>query len=427
MSNISGPVVPDGQSPPFQVIDDQHHGGLVIISGAICLSVSLVCLLIRLYVRLYLSPPFAYDDYVLLSATAVAIIQSAVVFSAVTDGFGTAIQLLDSATTSKIQSTLLASDVLYLLTIFISKCCVVAIYLRLTPQREYKMASWLTLGICTLWIIPSIFMITINCELNKPWAPAADQCTNLFAKWEFITAINIITEGIFFLLAVFLVKGLQTSLSRKLIISSAFSSRIPLIIFTVLRLYYLHTSIHSQDPSFDGVNTYIWTQTELNYSLITCTIFCLRPFMVAVSTNYGTAGDASLAGTKVASLNINYGSGSGGQRSRTIGEGFTLQAMTNSFKKDVSSISTSAERLKSDTLQAESGPVVKTTVSTSPLKSSRRTKYGGLHDGRNSVGSDESTKMIIRKDVEYSVQHHTRKPDGDDTDAPGYTMPVRYD
>lgn len=64
-----GPYVPPGQSPPFQVVDDLHHGAWIIITAALGLVVSLVCLLIRLYVRLALSPPFAYDDYVLLGAT----------------------------------------------------------------------------------------------------------------------------------------------------------------------------------------------------------------------------------------------------------------------------------------------------------------------------------------------------------------------
>lgn len=54
-----------------------------------------------------------------------------------------------------------------------------AIYLRLTPQKSYKRTSWANLAVCTLWIIPSILIITINCESNKPWAPAAAQCTNL--------------------------------------------------------------------------------------------------------------------------------------------------------------------------------------------------------------------------------------------------------
>ena len=64
-----GPYVPPGQSPPFEVVDDFHHGAWIIITAALGLVVSLVCLLIRLYVRLMLIPPFAQDDFILLVAT----------------------------------------------------------------------------------------------------------------------------------------------------------------------------------------------------------------------------------------------------------------------------------------------------------------------------------------------------------------------
>jgi hypothetical protein len=33
---------------------------------------------------------------------------------------------------------------------------------------------------------------------------------------------------------------------------------------------------------------------HLNYALIACTVFCLRPFMNALTTHYGTAGDSNL-------------------------------------------------------------------------------------------------------------------------------------
>lgn len=61
--------VPPGQSPPFEVVDDLHHGAWLIITAALGLVVSLVCFLIRLYVRLMLIPPFSRDDWVLLGAT----------------------------------------------------------------------------------------------------------------------------------------------------------------------------------------------------------------------------------------------------------------------------------------------------------------------------------------------------------------------
>lgn len=66
---MSGPYVPPGQSPPFQVVDDLHHGAWIIITGALGLVVSLVSFFIRLYVRIALHPPFAFDDYLLLGAT----------------------------------------------------------------------------------------------------------------------------------------------------------------------------------------------------------------------------------------------------------------------------------------------------------------------------------------------------------------------
>lgn len=64
-----GPYVPPGQSPPFEVVDDYHHAAYIIITAALGLVISLVCFLIRLYVRLMLIPPFASDDFILLGAT----------------------------------------------------------------------------------------------------------------------------------------------------------------------------------------------------------------------------------------------------------------------------------------------------------------------------------------------------------------------
>lgn len=64
-----GPYVPPGQSPPFEVVDEFHHGAWIIITAALGLVVSLVGFLIRLYVRFMLIPPFARDDFVLLGAT----------------------------------------------------------------------------------------------------------------------------------------------------------------------------------------------------------------------------------------------------------------------------------------------------------------------------------------------------------------------
>ncbi|KAE8348934.1 hypothetical protein BDV28DRAFT_152353 [Aspergillus coremiiformis] len=284
-----GVYVPPGYSPPFQVVDDFHHGAWIVITCALGLVISLVRFLIRLYVRFALSPPFAYDDIVLLGATIFAIVQTSLLFAALSHGLGTATDLLQK------HQLIIVSDILYLITIYISKCCVVGIHLRLTHQKPHNRTSWVTLALCTAWVIIAILIITINCELNQPWKGTGEQCVNLLKRWQFIVAIDILTEVLLFTLAVALLAGLVfMPLERKLSIGFAFFFRLPLIIFSILHIYNLSRSISLSDPTLAAVEPIIWSQVELYYALIACSVFCFRPFMAAVSTNYGTAGDMNL-------------------------------------------------------------------------------------------------------------------------------------
>lgn len=67
---ISPPgTIPSGQSAPIETIDAQHHGAWVTITAALGLTLGIVCLLIRTYVRMLISPPFLRDDFVQVAST----------------------------------------------------------------------------------------------------------------------------------------------------------------------------------------------------------------------------------------------------------------------------------------------------------------------------------------------------------------------
>ncbi|KAJ5937265.1 hypothetical protein N7454_004920 [Penicillium verhagenii] len=322
-----GPYVPPGQSPPFEVVDDFHHGAWIIITAALGLVVSLVCCLIRLYVRLMLMPPFARDDVVLLGATGIGIVQSILVFYACSRGLGTSLSLLNESRLVQIQTLVATSDVFALVVIYLSKCCVVTIYLRLTPQKPHNWASWATLALCTAWLIPAALILLVDCEFNQPWRIQGGECRNLYKRWQFIAAVDIITEIILFSLAVALLKGLFMSVKRKLGIGFAFIFRFPLIVFALLHMSALHSSLADNDVTLAAVKPALWLQVQLHYALVACSVFCLRPFMAAVSTNYGTAGDSNLESSASASRSrgtkesSKSGSGSGSNadsRSRSL-------------------------------------------------------------------------------------------------------------
>lgn len=140
---------------------------------------------------------------ILIPIQAIAVVQSSLIFYACSRGFGTSISLLKDGRLGQIQAVschfifycivpwtqtkqlpklIATSDIIALVIIYLSKCCVVAIYLRLTPQKPHNRASWATLALCTAWVIPAIFIVLVNCELNTPWRNDGGQCNDLVCK-----------------------------------------------------------------------------------------------------------------------------------------------------------------------------------------------------------------------------------------------------
>ncbi|KAK3117249.1 hypothetical protein LTR53_001584 [Teratosphaeriaceae sp. CCFEE 6253] len=81
-------------SRPLNASDGTHHGGWVIIISAIFLILSLLCLLIRAYVRTAYSTIAGSPDIVLALAGLCGIVQTCLVFWQVTKGLGTSIELV---------------------------------------------------------------------------------------------------------------------------------------------------------------------------------------------------------------------------------------------------------------------------------------------------------------------------------------------
>jgi hypothetical protein len=87
--------IPEGNKAPLVSLDENHHGSWLVICSAFGLVIILLTLIIRIYLRCRVSPPFAVDDVALTIATALAVIQCSLVFAGVHKGDGTSIELID--------------------------------------------------------------------------------------------------------------------------------------------------------------------------------------------------------------------------------------------------------------------------------------------------------------------------------------------
>lgn len=108
--------VPEGNKAPLISLDDNHHGSWLVICSAFGLVIILLTLVIRIYLRFRVSPPFAADDIALTVSTALAVIQCSLVFAGVHEGDGTSIDLIDEDKLVPIQKVCILLIAIYLFT-----------------------------------------------------------------------------------------------------------------------------------------------------------------------------------------------------------------------------------------------------------------------------------------------------------------------
>lgn len=130
------------------------------------------------------------------------------------------------------------------------------------------------------------------------------------------------------------------------------------------------------------------------------TIPCLRPFLAGFTTNYGAMGvDTVIAGSHIGS--------SSGHREKGGSSNFAMTSMQstndNTHKGKGRMIRSSQRHSNNDRGLRSDNPHHRTSIS-------HETVDGGKGADAVSVSSDNSTKMIIKKEVQWRVNSDTVPP-----------------
>jgi len=284
---------------------------------------------------------------------------------------------------------------------FFSKASTATLFLRLTPSRGHSFAIWSTIGALIVWEVVSTFLVAIRCHSLRPWTDTAQSCPNMFVRWKFIGALDILTELALFSISVYLVWGLQMALKSKSIVVAAFGCRLPLIVVIVLRLYYLHIQIHSANPTFSAAATVSCTQFEIGFSILASIIPCLKPFMAPYE---GPSPNTHSA----------YGYRGGNYKLSSIAS-FTAGNNNNNNNNNTTSSSTGKQGPKVNVHKLAEDGLGQGTMKLRPEEMAYEAKAEYKEreensDGGRSIDSGNSRRMIIKKNVEWSVDYDARNP-----------------
>ncbi|KAL8923699.1 MAG: hypothetical protein Q9208_004451 [Pyrenodesmia sp. 3 TL-2023] len=388
--------------PPISAVTPTNHGALILITNGFGLCLLLIFIIIRVFARLFINPPFDRDDLFIGLATLLGIIYSAFLFSLVSVGFGKAEDLLSSQAIVSVQKLLYASDFFFLCTIWASKCSMALLYTRLTPRADHKRLALGIRVIVTVWLIMSIFLVALRCDLSQPWIFINPRCKDAVVRWDIIGAVDIATEAALFAMSVLLVKDLKMDISRKAFVVTAFGLRLPTIAFTVLRLKEASAWANSPDQTFGGVFFVIWSIVEAHFSICSSNIACLKPFIAAFNTSFGGSAEIN-------ELSRLDRTNKGGGHSGSSGLNSLRNTFGRSSKKDKGSnvLASKASSMRADKALphgSRGGHGMR----------GRDKELGNevdiIHEDTGSVGSGGSRQMIIQKDVTWDVEYSTPKP-----------------
>ncbi|RKL30781.1 hypothetical protein BFJ72_g11346 [Fusarium proliferatum] len=323
---------------------------------------------------------FGFDDVLFAAATVLHLAQAIAVFVGLSNGLGKFNSITTTEQWAISSKCTIASVILCLLALGLAKCSVLALIHRIISSKpgKNKMVCVALMMFTGLWGVGSSLAWLVNCRAGTLLTVNnVKQCPDQSARWGVITAIDILTEILTWLLVLHLSWSVNISFARKCQVVTAFSFRIPLIAISSVHLAYSQTYPTSLEPQFAVTNTLICQQVMIAWSLISATMPNLKNFLKSFSIGMGfpVAFDFTMSGSSKA---------------------YALQSLRNNRSTNAASATATAH-------SANWRPDQVSNQTTAAHRSIRSNSRDVSEEGSSSrAGSQE---LIINKEVAWNVTY----------------------
>ncbi|KAK5131889.1 hypothetical protein LTR08_000477 [Meristemomyces frigidus] len=392
---------------------------------SLCLTYTLCIACVRIWIR---KGAFGADDLVIAAATILTLCHSAASYAALASGLGTPwSSLAKTGDLRSLDDASIAGVVTFIVALYVSKCAMLSFLTRITKMPvQIKLYHICNAVVAIIGVITAL-IATVGCPAPSGyyWAfhANAPSCPSQSARWQAITALDVITELLLLALPVHLVWGLQMPRKKKAMIIIAFYLRLPVLGFAIARNYYtMQLSLPNTDPGMTGALVVIWLEVELAYALAASTLSALKAFTESFNSGFGLG---FTRGKGEGSYGMSDVTGSSGQSSK-LKDSSALERSADASRMG-SIAPTPAYLAKGEQFEVrvspltpavevnEEHPALKLRPGTEPMNFtcvSADPTYGGHEPWRDhaSARSESSTgaeDMVIVRETGYEVQHDT--------------------
>ncbi|KIY03997.1 uncharacterized protein Z520_00689 [Fonsecaea multimorphosa CBS 102226] len=391
-SSTSDPTIEGNRY--FRVTPSDHRGVILVVS-VICAAYVPMLLALR---GTFTNKTVGLDDGLAIGVAVVGLLHSILVWIAVSHGLGRSYADIGASDASSMGRMLVASIVLFLITLFLTKTCVILLCRKLfsiNMKRHRTLCDTMTV-ICGLWCVGAILALTIDCSSIQQLGYHTSFCPTLTKRWSAVAVVDGITEILIFLLSLAVVLPLHMSTDRKVSVLLTFAPRLAVIALIGLHAHYIDLTVHSRNPGVEIVTPVVYRQVLVLFAMASAALPALNRGLRKFNTSMGSTW-----------METTVSQASGGKA--TNGQ---ASIPLKSMKTNKSSMNRSKRRsMDEDEIDgAEKNPNFR------PDKVQHNTTaYWGKSvdpDARSgqSQESQNSEAKIIRKDMQWRVHYENQGP-----------------
>lgn len=189
------------------------------------------------------------------------------------NGLGRDIWTLKDYQISNVLRYYFYGEVFYVTALGISKISILFFYLRVFPDKKFKMITYTVMGISGAYTIAFFFATLFQCSpISMAWNQwdglHKGTCNDIHLQGWIAAAINILLDAVVMILPMKHLAGLNMGLKKKLMVMSMFGVGIFVIVVSAVRLYSLIHFANTENITWNYVDAGLWSLIEIDVSIV---------------------------------------------------------------------------------------------------------------------------------------------------------------
>ncbi|KAK1984347.1 integral membrane family protein [Colletotrichum cereale] len=270
----------------------ESNGGALVATAVAFLVLSWFSVLLRCYVRAFMTKGFQIDDWFMAVAQVVFTFSCSLILVGVYNGLGRHNKALSQKQEISALMYQALATATYVLGMLFIKLSIGFFLLRLSSSTVYNWIIGVSLTIVTIWSVVIFFWNMFQCspvEAQWDYAIPNSECVPsdaIVAAAYSISVMNVLSDWLYALLPIPMVWSVKMTKQAKATVIVILGLGIFASIATLIRLKYLAdlndvADILCTAPALTGTNPMVWTLVEPGVAIVASSLVTVRPLLRA--------------------------------------------------------------------------------------------------------------------------------------------------